>query len=171
MRAAIAAMFAVVALAACDQVVGPSAEGAKPSETEAAQAELKGIHAENAWAAATMPGSRVSAGYFMLKGGLEDDRLLSASSPRAVRMEIHEMAMDGAVMRMRQLPEGVLLPAGGAVEMKPGGLHLMFFDIPTGFSVGETIPVMLTFEKEGVVKVDFTVRERESASGEHTHGG
>ena len=71
-------------------------------------------------------------------------------------VEIHEMAMDGNVMKMRQVKD-IAVPAGGAVELKPGGLHLMFMNIKAPLAAGETVPVKLKFAKAGEVEVKMPV--------------
>ncbi len=76
------------------------------------------------------------------KGG----RLVSASSSAAGVVEIHEMSMDGNVMRMRALPNGLELPAGKAVALKPGGFHLMLMDLKQPLKAGDTVPVTLVVQ-------------------------
>lgn len=76
-------------------------------------------------------------------------RLVSGSSPVAGVVEIHEMAMDNNVMKMRQIP-GLALPAGKAVELKPGGYHVMLLDLKAQVKEGDVVPVTLVFEgKDG----------------------
>jgi hypothetical protein len=77
-------------------------------------------------------------------------RLLSASSPVAGVVEIHEMAMDGHVMKMRALSAGLDLPAGKVVELKPGGYHVMLLDLRQTLKAGDVVPVTLVVEgKDG----------------------
>ncbi len=71
-------------------------------------------------------------------------KLVSASSPVAGVVEIHEMAMEGNVMKMRAIP-GLDLPAGKAVDLKPGGYHVMLMDLKGPLKEGETVPITLTF--------------------------
>ena len=96
------------------------------------------------------------------------DQLISASSPVSGEVQLHEMAMDGNVMKMRQVND-IAVPAGGAVELKPGGLHLMFMNIKAPLTAGETVPVKLKFAKAGEVEVKMPV----NAMGAHGagHGG
>ncbi len=166
-RPALVTIAALALLAACGQQ--PAAEApaaaATPASAPAASATA-GIAITNASARATPDGAAVAGGYLTIaNAGAEADRLVSATSPRAGRMELHEMAMDGGMMTMRPVT-GIDVPAGGTVELKPGGLHLMFLDIPAPFKAGETIPVTLTFEKAGAVEATLTVTDR-SAGGEH----
>ena len=77
-------------------------------------------------------------------------RLVSGTSPVAGIVEIHEMAMDGNVMKMRALANGLELPAGKAVDLKPGGYHVMLMDLKAQVKEGDVVPVTLVFEgKDG----------------------
>lgn len=107
---------------------------------------------------AMLPGQPVGGGFVTItnKGG-EDDKLVSATSDKAGEVQLHEMAMEGDVMKMRQLNDGIAIPAGETVELKPGGLHLMFFKVSEPFKEGETVNVTLTFEKAGAVDVALPV--------------
>jgi len=103
---------------------------------------------------AMLPGQPVGGGFITITNkGAEDDVLISATSPNAGEVQLHEMAMVNDVMKMRQLPDGIKVPAGQSVELKPGGLHLMFFKISEPFRDGATVPVTLTFQKAGSVDV------------------
>ena len=109
-------------------------------------------------ARATLPGAPVSGGYMVIRNsGSEADRLLSASVDFAGKTEIHEMAMDGDVMKMRQLEAGLEIPAGGEVELKPGGYHIMFMMLGEELKEGEKRKATLTFEKAGTIEVEFDV--------------
>ena len=124
----------------------------------AAQNALVGpIKIEHAYTRATMPGQQVAGGFMKIenKSG-PADQLISASSPIAGEVQLHEMAMEGNVMKMRQVKD-IALPAGGSVELKPGGLHLMFINIKAPLSAGETVPVKLKFAKAGEVEVKMPV--------------
>ena len=120
------------------------------SGTVSAQNALIGpIKIENAYTRATMPGQQVAGGFMKIenKSG-PADQLVSVSSPIAGEVQLHEMAMEGNVMKMRQV-QGISVPAGGAVELKPGGLHIMFINIKAPLTAGETVPVKLKFAKAG----------------------
>jgi copper(I)-binding protein len=112
----------------------------------------------NAWASPTPGGVDVSAGYLTIinETGAED-RLVGASSPRAAEVSVHEMSMDGGVMRMRML-DGLPIPAGAEITLEPGGLHLMFMGVTQPFTEGEEIAVQLTFANAGAVDVTMPVR-------------
>lgn len=113
-------------------------------------------------------GAKVAAGYVTLKnGGPEADRLVSATAEIAGRAEIHEMKVDDkGVMTMRPV-EGVDIPAGGEVALKPGSYHLMFLDLTKLPAKGERFAGTLTFEKAGTVEVEFAV---EAMGGHDAHG-
>ena len=118
---------------------------------------LSQIQVEQPWARATAPGAKVAGGYMLIRNsGAAADRLLSASSPVAARVELHVHINDNGVMRMREV-RGYDVPAGGAFELKPGGAHLMFMEIKRPFKEGEKLPVKLKFEKAGEVNAEFVV--------------
>ncbi len=110
------------------------------------------------WTRATPPGARTGGGFVTIANtGDTADRLVSASSPVAKHTEIHTMSMDDGVMRMRHLPDGIEIPAGETVALKPGSLHIMFIDLEQPIEMGTPVPVVLTFEKAGAVDVEMTV--------------
>jgi copper(I)-binding protein len=120
-------------------------------------AQTQGLHVENGWASPTPGGASVSAGYLIIVNDSDSaDRLMSAASARAASVDLHEMSMDGAVMRMR--PSGpITIPAHGRVTLAPSGAHLMFNGVITPFAEGERVPVRLTFERAGAVSVELPV--------------
>jgi periplasmic copper chaperone A len=130
--------------------------------------ELGPLKISKAFAKAMLPGQPAGAGYLVIENtGGEADRLVSATSQASPDVEIHEMKMEGDVMKMRQLAQGLDIPAGGMVELKPGGYHLMFMDVKTPFKEGETLKVELKFEKAGEVQIELPVM---AGQGE-MHGG
>jgi copper(I)-binding protein len=76
----------------------------------------------------------------------------------AKEVQIHNTSMDGGVMRMRHLPDGVAVPAGARVEFKPRALHLMFMELKAPIAAGSTVPVTLEFERAGKVETTFRVQ-------------
>jgi copper(I)-binding protein len=96
------------------------------------------------------------------------DTLVSATSPRAERVDLHEMSMDGNVMRMRPVTS-FTVPADGAVALTPNGLHLMLTGLTSSLVAGETVPVTLTFERAGAVEVMLPVRARTASEAEMHH--
>jgi copper(I)-binding protein len=119
---------------------------------------------------AMLAGQKVGGGYITIKNTSDqDDRLIGASSDRAGRMEIHEMSMSDGVMKMRKLEDGIVVPAGGSIELKPGGHHLMFFGVQKPFTEGETVPVEFTFEKAGKIMIDLVTTPAASAKEKKHH--
>lgn len=107
---------------------------------------------------ATISNARVAGGYLTItNNSKEDDRLLSASSDRAKKVEIHVMSMEGDVMKMRKLNEPLTIAAGESVTLAPTGFHIMFMDLLKPFKEGETIDVELEFEHAGKVNIPFHV--------------
>lgn len=149
MRTLFPACLAFLVLASC------SPEATTPSVQRAAA-----ITVADAWAPVSPAGVDVGAGYFTLTNGTAaDDALITVSTPRAARSEIHEMASDGPVMRMRAVPR-LHIAAGQTVTLGPGGLHLMFHGLDQPFAAGESVPVQLTFEHAGVIETTLSVRAR-----------
>ena len=133
----------------------------------AQNAKVGSVQIENAYTRATVPGQQVAGGFMKIENKGAADQLVSASSPVAGEVQLHEMAMDGNVMKMRQVKD-IAVPAGGAVELKPGGLHLMFMNIKAPLTAGETVPVKLKFAKAGEVEVKMPVNAMGAGAG---HGG
>lgn len=111
------------------------------------------VEAKNVWARATVSG-QTATGAFMTLTAKEPVRLVGAASPVASVVEIHEMAMEGNVMRMRAV-EALDLAAGKPVELKPGGYHVMLMDLNRTLKAGEKIAVELRFETKD--KKQFTL--------------
>jgi copper(I)-binding protein len=101
----------------------------------------------------------------------QDAKLVSAQSPVAGVVEVHEMSMDGGVMKMRAIPS-LDLPAGKAVELKPGGFHVMLMDLKAQVKDGDTVPVTLVVEgKDGKRQsVELKVPARTAAAPAMKHG-
>jgi copper(I)-binding protein len=106
------------------------------------------------WARASAGHAGAGAAFMMIanKGG-QDDKLVSASAAVAKKTEVHETVMDGGVMKMRMLMGGLTIPAGGSVELKPMGLHVMLMGLTEKLVEGETLALTLTFEKAGSVEL------------------
>ena len=114
------------------------------------------IHAP--WARATPPGAQVAGGYALIENtGDSADRLVSVTADISSRVEIHEMAMDDGVMTMRPLADGIEIPAGESLALKPGSFHIMFMQITAPLMEGETFAGTLTFEHAGTVDVTFAI--------------
>src|SRR5690606_6401090 len=133
-------------------------------------------HAEvavtDAWARATVPHQK-AGGAFMTLTASTDTRLVAASSPAAAVAEIHEMKMEGNVMRMNEI-EALELPAGQAVELRPGGYHLMLMQLAKPLEAGSTIPLSLTFEdadgKRSTMDLEVAVKPLTHGQGGHGPG-
>ena len=120
-------------------------------------AQAQSLKIEKPWARATAPGAAVGGGFLTVHNpGKSGDRLVAASSPVSARMELHEMAMEKDVMRMREV-KAMEIPAGGTLELRPGGYHLMFMELKAPLKQGEKVPVTLKFEKAGEMKVELSV--------------
>jgi copper(I)-binding protein len=118
---------------------------------------------------ATLPNAPVGGGYLTIENtGTEDDRLVSATSPVAGETQIHEMAMEGDVMKMRHLEDGLVIPAGQTITLAPGGLHIMLMNLEGKLVEGETITITLTFEKAGTVDVQLPVLGTAAKEADHT---
>jgi len=114
------------------------------------------VKVDKAWARPTVAGQAGGGGFLTIVGGGSADRLLSASAGISKSVELHKMEMDGNVMRMRAV-DAIDVPAGGTVELKPGGLHVMFIGLNKTLKAGERFPLTLKFEKAGELKVDVQV--------------
>lgn len=121
----------------------------------AACAQSNPVKVENAWARATPPRAEVGAVYLTLTASAPD-RLVGASTPAAAKAEVHEMSMDGGVMRMRETA-GIMLPAGQPITLSPGGFHIMLTGLKAPLKEGQTIPLHLTFASAPPVDVTAKV--------------
>jgi len=117
------------------------------------------IAVEGPWARATPAGARTGAVYMTLANKTSaSDRLTAASSDVAAEVQIHEMSVVNGIMKMRQLTDGLAIPAGGSVTLKPGGYHVMLIGLKKPLAAGETFPLTLTFEKAGNISVTVRVK-------------
>ena len=135
----------------------------------AVQAQAPAASVQDAWVRGTVAQQKAS-GAFMTITSPVAGRLVSASSPVAGVTEIHEMAMDGDVMKMRAIP-GLELPAGKPVELKPGGYHVMLMDLKKTLAAGDTVPVSLVVEgrdgKRETIELKVAVRSLSGTAGPH----
>jgi copper(I)-binding protein len=124
------------------------------------------------WVRATVPQQKAT-GAFMKLQSAQDAKLISAKSPAAGIVEVHEMAMEGGVMKMRAV-DGLALPMGKAVELKPGGYHVMLMDLKSQVKDGDAVPLTLTFEtkdgKRQTLEVKAPARNM-NAPAQAPHGG
>lgn len=127
-----------------------------------------GVSVTDAWARATVPGQKVSGAYMKIRSDA-DAKLVAASSPRVPRVEVHEMRMDGDVMRMREL-KSIELPKGKTVSLEPGGYHIMLMNLKQPIKAGERIPLTLTIESGGRQQtVDVQAEARAPGGGAMPH--
>lgn len=120
------------------------------------------------WTRAT-PATAQSGGGFLTvtNKGTMPDRLIAARSTASDKVEVHEMRMDGDVMRMRELEKGLEIPAGATVMLKPGGYHIMFMGLKAPFAKDARVPVTLVFEKAGSIDIVLDVEALGAGAPKH----
>ncbi|NYZ64068.1 copper chaperone PCu(A)C [Luteimonas deserti] len=154
--------FRLVAVCAAALVLG-ACRAPAPADADAgtgaagAVAVEEGVSVSDTWIRETPPTAAVAGGYLTLRSGA-DDRLVRVETAAAASVEIHEMRHDGGMMRMRELPDGVPLPAGAEVRLAPGGNHLMFIGPVEPMRAGAAIDATLVFEHAPRQDVRFEVR-------------
>lgn len=134
--------------------------GGSSAAVEPAPGGGQALQVGEAWSRGVPPNAPVAAGYLSLaNGSATDERLLEVRMEAAERVEIHEMIHGGdGTMQMRELTGGLALPAGQVVDLRPGGLHLMFFGPDTAqWQAGGSVPATLVFEQAGEREVSFEV--------------
>ena len=126
---------------------------------QAADYDVGSIHIAQPWARATPKGASNGAGYMTItNNGTAPDRVTCASSDASAQCQVHTMSMEGGVMKMRELKDGLEIPAHGSVKLAPNGYHLMFTGLKRPLVKGESLKATLTFEHAGAVAVDFAVQ-------------
>lgn len=130
-----------------------------------AAALAQSVDVKDAWIRASVPG-QMATGAFMKLTAKDGARLVGGASPAAGVTEVHEMKMEGDVMKMRAIP-GLELPAGKTVELKPGGYHVMLMDLKQPLTKDSTVPLTLVFrDAKGVEsKVELKVPVATAAPG------
>jgi periplasmic copper chaperone A len=127
------------------------------------------VEAKSVWVRATVGGQKTTGAYMVLKSGA-GATLVGVESPAAAIVEVHEMRMDGNVMRMRAIPR-LELPAGKTIELKPGGYHVMLVDLKRPLKNGDSVPLRLKIEGKDksvtTVEVKADVRESAANMGHH----
>ena len=144
----ILALSAFLALGACGQPAD------KPAEPAAAPGT---VTVADAWCRPTPNGAKAGGCYVTLTAG-SDDRLLSVSTALAESAQIHEMKMENCVMSMGELKDGLPLPAGQKVELKPGSTHIMLMGLRDPLVDGGVASFTLTFEKAPAIGVHAAVK-------------
>lgn len=111
------------------------------------------------WARATPKGAGVGGAYFKItNAGTAPDRLIGGSTDVAAQFEIHEMKMDGGVMKMRPVADGLEIKPGQTVELAPGGYHVMLMGLKKQLVEGQHFKATLEFAKAGKIDADFAVQ-------------
>jgi copper(I)-binding protein len=108
------------------------------------------------WVRGTVTGQKATGAFMQLKSA-SDAALVAAASPVAKIVEIHEMKLEGGMMKMNAIDK-LALPAGKAVDLKPGGYHVMLMDLVKPLREGETVPLQLTFEDKAGRKQTVDVK-------------
>ncbi len=124
-------------------------------------------------ARATPPGAMTTGGYLIIRNhGSVEDTLIGASATFAGKTEVHEMKMEGKIMKMRRLEEGLLIPAGGEVRLESGSYHLMFMRLQQALKPGESYQGTLEFANAGEVEISFEIMAIKGHGMKHKkHGG
>ncbi len=159
LAAAMLALAPAPVLAHADQTAPASA---------AAEVKVGDLVLSQGFGRATRPGAPVGGGFLTItNNGKEPDTLVGASSPVAGHMEVHEMTMQDGVMKMRELADGLPIPAGKTVVLKPGGYHIMFMQLKAPLVEGKTVEVTLKFAKAGEVTLPLAIMapDADSMSG------
>jgi periplasmic copper chaperone A len=126
--------------------------------TFAQEAVASPISIEHAWSRATPQGAQVAAGYLtIVNNGTIPDRLVSATAEIAGHTEVHQMSMTDGMMQMRQVTDGLPVPAKSSVVLEPNSYHLMLLALKRQLQEGEQFSGTLTFEKAGTIDVTFDV--------------
>jgi copper(I)-binding protein len=119
--------------------------------------QLKSLSIDHPYTRATPPGAKSGGAFFVVvNASATPDKLIGVASPAARSAEIHQMTMDGGVMKMRAMPVLEILP-GGKLELKPGGYHVMLLDLKQPLKVGDKIPLTLTFQNAGSIAISVDV--------------
>jgi periplasmic copper chaperone A len=159
-RAAFAAISSVIAIAA----IAPHAR--------AHGYKIGDLSIGHPWTRTTPPSAQVGAGYLTItNNGTQPDRLVSATFNGSATVELHEMTHEAGVMKMRELPQGMEIKPGQKLELKPGGLHLMFMGLKAGLKEGDMLKGELVFMNAGRIEVEFKVEAIGARGGDGHHHG
>ncbi|NMG04983.1 copper chaperone PCu(A)C [Azoarcus taiwanensis] len=126
------------------------------------------VTVEDPWVRGTVP-KQQATGAFMMLTAETDARLVAAESPVAGVVEIHEMAMENDVMKMREIP-ALDLPAGQTMELKPGGYHVMLMQLKEQMVGGTVVPITLIFEDSAGERFTQEIEARVTALGAAREG-
>jgi copper(I)-binding protein len=140
--------------------------------TQAEDVTIGGLKISAPWARATPKGASVGGGYMKITNtGTAPDRLVGGSTDISRSFELHEMKMDGGVMKMRPVAGGLEIKPGQTVTLDPSGYHVMFVGLKDQLKQGDHFKATLQFAQAGKVDVDFTVEGigAKSGGGGHDH--
>ncbi|MEL6299403.1 MAG: copper chaperone PCu(A)C [Pseudomonadota bacterium] len=162
-----AALATAAALALSLAIPVATASDMKPA------AKVGALEIIQPYARATPPKAPVAGGYLVVRNtGDKPDWLIGGDVDFAGRVEVHEMAVDSSnIMRMRKLADGIEVPPGQSVTLKPGGLHVMFMQLREPLKAGEPRSVTLRFKEAGDVTVPFAVLPIGETPATHSHEG
>lgn len=127
---------------------------------------------ENAMARATFPMAKTGAVYMTISNdSTQDIRLVQAVTDASIAasVELHTVIKDGEVMKMREVKDGIPVPAEGQVMLKPGGYHIMLIDLVSGLEVGEEVKLSLTFSDGTTNSVIAPVKTVDKTMNHHHH--
>lgn len=147
---------------------------ARSEEMKSHPVSVGDLEITSGWVRAMLPGQPAGGGFFIVTNkGTSADRLIAGSTQTAGRVEIHTMEIVNDVMVMRPVEGGLEIPAGATVELKPGGLHIMFMEVAEPYQEGATVPVTLEFEKAGKVDLQLPVLKGQGGGMQHgaAHSG
>ena len=128
----------------------------------------QGVEVKDAWVRTTVQGQKAT-GAFMRITAKDGVKLVGASTPVAGVAEVHEMKMDGDVMKMRAIPGGIEIAAGKTVELKPGGYHIMLMDLKAALPKDSTVPLTLLFTDAKGVSSKVELKVPVAAMPAHQH--
>lgn len=175
----LAAISALVLLAACSEHHDHGADAGHTHDEPTAEEQVAapsqvqdGIAIQNAWVRPTV-GEQDATGAYLTITSQDDLTLVGVATPAAEIAEVHEMKMDGDIMRMR-MAERIEIKAGEPLELKPGGYHVMLMALTAPVVAGDEVELSLQFEKADGSKVEIPVKALagQTAGGDHhSHGG
>lgn len=155
-RAVLAAAVAVT-LAACGGSTGTSPSSSVPTSSSTS-ASAVGVTASDGWVK-TAP-SGMTAAFVTLTNSTDTAQVLvSASTPVATSVQLHETVEQGGQMVMREQKDGITVPANGVVVLEPGGQHIMLMDVTTAIKPGDVVPFTLTFASGGTLTFSATAKD------------
>jgi copper(I)-binding protein len=150
-------------------LVGAALTAAAATTASAHDYQLADIHIGHPWARATPPQARVAGAYLSIENnGEKPDRLVGGSTPAAGAVELHSSEITDGVMRMRQLPDGLDIPAGETATLAPGGYHFMLIDPVEPLQDGARVPLTLVFETAGAIEVELAVEAMGAPEPDHS---